>query len=269
MGRFFEENMEHQGSEMLGDVEKGLEEESEVEDLPETERSALDWGDAEEQKEGLLPSDAKAVFKRLLHKGQVSYASHSSFFDAIKLHEPLLRTHFSNMDLILVIDELRGLAFIQQKVPDLEEGEAMTSPLINVRTLSLLQTWIVLALRKHYQEKELVGDKNITITLEMVMDRLKPFLPPSNSESADKSKVSGFLKRLVKEQHILSNTRADEESFQISPIIRHVLDINTLDAAIIDHQRHINELGIEIEPRLDMLQTQEAELKNITPQDEE
>jgi hypothetical protein len=161
-----------------------------------------------------------------------------------------------------VIDDMSGIIFTRQSVNEDDDGEdKVESSLIYQRRLKLYETWVMLILRKHYQERDIAGDNKVTIDFDTVFEKVHPFMPVNYNESAEKKRISGFLDRLISNHRILSSVQGETGHYVISPIIRHVVSIDVLDNLIAEHMHIGVGLGVEgarLPDRVDTLTEQEA-----------
>ena len=178
----------------------------------------------------VLPMEAKKTLVTLLRYGVMLAKQKSLLFQTLVQHQVAIKTQLANMYLKLILDEKQGVAFIESldgSDPSLEENDEPMS-LIYRRTLSLYDTLLLLVLRKHYQERETVGEKCIVIDVDRVESYLCPFVPLTNNSKVDRQKLSGALQKFV-EKRILSAVRGSEDRFEITPIIRYVVNATFLE----------------------------------------
>src|SRR5699024_9168004 len=98
------------------------------------------------------------------------------------------------------------------------------------RTLSVLDTLLLLILRKHYQERQAAGERKVMIDIDRVETQLTPFTELVNHASKDRKKIVSNLKTLV-ERKLLLNVRSGER-YEISPLIRYVVNAEFLEAML-------------------------------------
>jgi len=193
------------------------------------------------------------VLVSLMRQGVVLAARKAKVFEALVRHEDAIRAHLAELYLQLVLDERAGVAFIQSRSSDVLEGDddasvdadalaeelddsAEGATLIARRTISLYDTLWLLILRKHYQERESAGEQRIVIDIERVESAFVPFLPLTASERSDRRQLNSAITRLV-EKRLLSRVRGDDERFEITPVIRYVVDAAFLDTLLAEYVR--------------------------------
>ena len=193
-------------------------------------------------KSGSMPSEARRTLVSLLRYGVVLASQKSKLFDSVCRYQSAIRNHLSDMYLKLVLDEKAGVAFVAQlDESDNEDDEAVS--LITRRTLSIYDTLLLLVLRKFYQERESSGEQRIIIDIERIEDNLFPFLALTNSTKSDRRKLNAALKKMI-EKKLLSSVRSSDDRFEITPIIRYVVNAEFLENMLVEYQRLASEVGV-------------------------
>ncbi len=183
----------------------------------------------------VLAPEIRRTLVSLLRVGVVLAAQKPKLFEALCRHQAVIGNHLANMYLRLLLDEPGGVAFVLQQ--DLEEDEETeTISLINRRTLSLYDTLLLLVLRKHYQERERAGEQRVIIDIERIESHLMPFLPLTNNSKADRKKLNSALDKMA-ERYILSAIRGESERYEITPVIRYVVNAAFLEAMLEEYER--------------------------------
>ncbi len=189
-----------------------------------------------------MPHDARRALVHLMRQGSVISSQKTKLFELICLHELSIRRHLSEVYLRLVLDRKTGVAFVARvnsehaennpENNNIEEQDAEeATSLITRRTLSLMDTLILLVLRKHYQERESSGEQKITIDIERLESYLSPFLPITDHASKDRNKLIARVKEMVRRK-VLSTIRGAEERYEITPIIRYVVNASFLESML-------------------------------------
>lgn len=230
---------------------------SDPESDPASNLSEHDTDDADGVRDpelrGRLPPEARRVLVSLMRQGVVLAARKAKVFEALVRHEDAIRSHLAELYLQLVLDERAGVAFIQSRTAESlaneeeasDDGDALAAELddaadgatlIAKRTLSLYDTLLLLILRKHYQDRESAGEQRIVIDIERVESAFVPFLPLTASERSDRRQLNAAMTRLL-EKRLLSRVRGDDERFEITPVIRYVVDAAFLQTLLAEYQR--------------------------------
>jgi hypothetical protein len=139
----------------------------------------------------------------------------------------------------LFVDERAGMAYIEQQVQDETDEDDEVLQLISTRTLTLYDSFLLIILRKFYQERQALGEDQVIIDIDRIDHAMRPFLAMSNYQSRERQKLSGALEQL-RQKKLLMSVRGDESRFEISPIIRHVLDATVLDNLLAQYAKFLN-----------------------------
>ncbi len=206
-----------------------------------------------------MPHDARRVLVHLMRQGSVVASQKPKLFEQLCRYELAIRKHLSEVYLQLVLDQKSGVAFVasiaSEHVGNVDddglEDEATDSDesatLIPKRTLSLFDTLILLVLRKHYQDRESAGEQKITIDIERLESYLTPFLPITDHASKDRKKLLVRVKEMVKRK-VLSTIRGEEDRYEITPIIRYVVNAGFLETMLAEYtalaQEQLNETDL-------------------------
>lgn len=214
--------------------------------------------DSVKSKDSDMPHDARRVLVHLMRQGSILALQKPKLFEQLCRYELAIRKHLSEVYLQLVLDQKSGVAFVasttSENVETIEddglEDEALDSDesatLIPKRTLSLFDTLILLALRKHYQDREAAGEQKITIDIERLESYLTPFLPITDHASKDRKKLLARVKEMVKRK-VLSTIRGEEDRYEITPIIRYVVNASFLETMLAEYsalaQEELNKIS--------------------------
>ena len=203
------------------------------------------------EPERRLPPEARRALISLMRQGVVLAPRKARVFEALVRHEAPVRAHLAELYLELVLDESAGVAFIRNRSAEASDGDAAdaaddpdgalddaadTATLISRRTLPLYDTLLLLILRKHYQERQTSGERRVVIDIERVESAFVPFLPLTASDRGERRKLNAAMTRLV-DKRLLSRVRGDDERFEITPVIRYVVDAEFLDALLAEYER--------------------------------
>jgi len=193
---------------------------------------------------GKMPPEARRALVSLLKNGVILASQKGKLFNSICRYQSAVRSHLTDVYLKLVLDEKTGVAFVAQlDESDDEDFDAVS--LITRRTLSLYDTLLLLVLRKHYQERESSGEQRIIIDIERIEANLSPFLPLTNSMKSDRRKLIAALKKMI-EKRILTVVRGSDDRFEVTPIIRYVVNAKFLEQMLEEYQRLAREAGLNM-----------------------
>lgn len=181
----------------------------------------------------ILPPEARRAFVNLLRRMILS-SQKPKLFESICRYKDDIRLLLANMNFKLVLDDKNGLAFVKEVTDDVATEETVS--LIPRRTLSLYDTLLLLVLRKHYQERETAGEQKVVIDIERIESNLTPFLPLTNSSKGDRKKLNAALERMVEKQ-MLNSVRGSDDRYEITPIIRYVVDAEFLEKILFEYNK--------------------------------
>lgn len=222
--------------------------EAEQQDGSETGDAEITASSAEDARDGAeMPHEARRVLVYLMRQGAIIAAQKGKLYEALCRHQGVIRRHLAEVYLRLVLDERAGLGFVARFDSDDEASDESDSEndndstesfvsLITRRTLSLYDTLLLLVLRRHYQEREAAGEQKITVDIERLESYLTPFLPLTNHASADRRKLNGAVKNM-KDRKLLAPLRGSDDRFEITPLIRYVVDAAFLETMLAEYQR--------------------------------
>lgn len=189
-------------------------------------------GETPEKQPGRLSADARRCLVSLLRYGVILANNKQPLFDILVKEQALIQDHLADMFLRVLIDEPAGVAVLLQQEAD--ESEDSVS-LITRRPLSMYDSLLLLILRKHFQERETAGEQRIYIDIDRLESRLTPFLPLTNNSRSDRRKLSSSLKKM-KDKRLLQSVPGDDERFEITPVIRYVVNAEFLEQMLREYQ---------------------------------
>ncbi|AVE36235.1 DUF4194 domain-containing protein [Pseudomonas aeruginosa] len=192
-----------------------------------------------------MPLEARRALVLLLRQGVVMAESKRLAFEALCRHEVLIAEHLGNMFMRMLLDMKAGIAILlQQEVAEQDEETDEASRLINKRTLSLYDTLLLLVLRKYYQERETAGEQKIIIDIERIEALMTPFLPLTYSSRSERRTLNGSL-ALLKDKRLISAVRGDDERFEITSVIRYVVNADFLERLLKEYERLAGNAGVK------------------------
>jgi Domain of unknown function (DUF4194) len=199
------------------------------------EAEALQPTDSDSSR-GRLPHEARRALVGLLRHGVIMATNKRLLFEALCRFRVQIDAHLADMYLRMLLDEPAGLAILLQQELDDSDDEEEGGSLISRRTLTLYDTLLLLVLRRHYQDREAAGEQKVIIDLERIEIALRPFLPLTNSSRSDRRQLKGALEKM-KQRRILSAVRGEDERFEITPVIRYVVNAAFLEQMLSEYQK--------------------------------
>ena len=221
-----------------------------VEDLSPIARAEVQHADNQTEMEhaqdrdtdALMPHVARRVLVYLMRQGVILAAENLKLFDLLCRYEAEIRRHLAEVYIQLVLDAKKGVAYIINLESIEDEQEDENQPLddfpvlIRKRTLTVYDTLILLILRKYYQERETAGEQKIIIDVERIQSSLIPFIPLTNHDSKDRKKLNAALEKFI-EKKVLTGLRGEEGRYEITPIIRYVVNAEFLQSLLSEYQQ--------------------------------
>ncbi|ENW19186.1 DUF4194 domain-containing protein [Acinetobacter haemolyticus] len=188
-----------------------------------------------------MPHEARRVLVYLMRQGTILAAENLKLFDVLCRYEVAIRQHLAEVYIQLILDARQGVAYIinVESISDENADNQFSDDfptLIRKRTLTLYDTLVLLILRKYYQERENAGEQKIIIDLERIQTSLIPFIPMTNHDSKDRKKLTGTLDKFS-EKKILSVIRGEEGRYEITPIIRYVVNAEFLQSLLTEYEQ--------------------------------
>lgn len=203
--------------------------------------------DTPEIQLGRLSADARRCLVSLLRYGVILANTKQQLFDILVKEQQPIQDHLADMFLRVLIDEPAGVAVLLQQ--EMDEKEDSVS-LITRRPLSLYDSLLLLILRKHFQERETAGEQRIYIDIDRIESRLTPFLPLTNNSRSDRRKLNSSLKNM-KGKRLLQSVPGDDERFEITPVVRYVVNAEFLEQMLGEYQAMAEQAGMEAEAPID------------------
>ena len=192
--------------------------------------------------DALMPHVARRVLVYLMRQGVILAAENLKLFDLLCRYEAEIRRHLAEVYIQLVLDAKQGVAYIinLKSIQDEQEDENQHLDdfpvLIRKRILTVYDTLILLVLRKYYQERETAGEHKIIIDVERIQSSLIPFIPLTNHDSKDRKKLNAALEKFI-EKKVLTGLRGEEGRYEITPIIRYVVNAEFLQSLLSEYQQ--------------------------------
>ena len=170
----------------------------------------------------------------LLKKGLVELDKNKSIYRVIKQHQSAMKSYLKVIYIQLVIDDQHGLIFTrsEERDTDAEEGSLVWR---RQKQETYLNSLLYMIIRRRYQEREIAGETTIHIDLDHIQTELPKYWSESHSGTRDKNKILAGLKRAVEENILIKSKEADDR-FQISPMIKHQMNMDYLQDTLKAYQ---------------------------------
>lgn len=180
----------------------------------------------------------KATTQELLKFGLLEADRKPNLYQTALTHQDAINEIFEPLDLLLKIDDVRGLAYVviaeqMFTTSESDDEDAWSHPLIRRQRLTLEQTLLVAILRQHYvahEQEAGIGAGGAVIVLEDLMPQLSMYLGDSGSESRDQKRLRNLLDNL--KPHGIVSDIDNKDQVTIRPIITHLANPQTLQTLL-------------------------------------
>ena len=173
--------------------------------------------------EGFTPRHIKNAALELLKYGLLESASKPNLYRAALAGNRDITRIFEPLDLVMRLDELRGIAYVAVATPASEVEDEWSHPLVRRQRMNLEQSLLVAILRQqfvvHEQEAGL-GAGTASVAIEDLLPQLQMYLGNLGSDAQEQKRIRGLLDQL-KGYGLVSEVDAHDE-VQIRPIIAHL-----------------------------------------------
>jgi hypothetical protein len=164
---------------------------------------------------GALPLEARRALCQLLAGPSIDAQRHGKLWPALLRSEVAIRSALSDLFLELVLDREAGIAFTRQA----EVGELEAPVLLRSSPLTFIDSALLLHLRQQLAEADVRGVRAVVEEAELA-ESLSVY---EKNLSTDRA---GFVRRVaaavakMKDNHILTRLRGDEERYEVSPALK-------------------------------------------------
>jgi hypothetical protein len=184
---------------------------------------------------GRLPEATRKVLVQLLRGPYVSQERHAKSWAALLRAEDVIREHLGDLFLELVVDADTGVAFVR----NMESDEVELPRVIRSQRLTLIDTALVLFLREQLLNAEATG-RRVFVGRADLIEQMSVYRALSQIDELGFSKrVRASIERM-KAQSVLIPT-AEEDRFEVSPILRLVFDADQVIAVTKEIRRFVIE----------------------------
>ncbi|CAB3789308.1 hypothetical protein LMG28688_02825 [Paraburkholderia caffeinitolerans] len=179
--------------------------------------------------------DVKDACQELLKFGLLETAKKPNLYRIAVTDSAEINRILEPLDLVLKIDDIRGLAFLvvaQSYFPDSEDDE-WSHPLIRRQRLTLEQSLLVALLRRHYlvhEQEQGIGAPDAPVLVEDIASQLQLYLGNLGSEARELQRARNLLDK-VKSHGIVSEVDPQDQ-FLIRPIIVHLANPENLQGLL-------------------------------------
>ena len=185
------------------------------------------------------PSAVRKALQHLLGHGWLESASKPKLFSLIAAQTALLDALLEPLDLRVLVDDVRGLAFLAV-VPgyagddtDESEQDDWTHPLMKRQRLTLEQSLLLALLRREFLQREQESGTGtaVRITVDSLLPQLETYLGATGSDMQERKRLGQLLENL--RTHGMVTEVDAQDCITIRPMIVHLLNPENLQTLLL------------------------------------
>lgn len=190
-------------------------------------------------KEARTPPPLRRALQHLLAHGWLEHATKPKLFHLIAAQTMLLDTLLEPLDLRVVVDDVRGLAFLAV-VPgyagddtDESEQDDWTHPLMKRQRLPLDQSLLLALLRREFLQREQESGTGavVRITVDSLLPQIETYLGAMGSDMQERKRLLQLLEHL--RTHGMVSEVDAQDCITIRPMIVHLLNPENLQTLLL------------------------------------
>ncbi len=191
------------------------------------------------QSTSRTPPNVRQALQFLLAHGWLESATKPKLFHLIAAQTTLLDALLEPLDLRVVLDDVRGLAFLAV-VPDYagddtdeSEQDDWTHPLMKRQRLTLEQSLLLALLRREFLQREQESGTGtaVRITVDSLLPQLETYLGATGSDMQERKRLGQLLENL-RTHGMVSDVDA-QDCITIRPMIVHLLNPENLQTLLL------------------------------------
>ncbi|MCZ2406737.1 MAG: DUF4194 domain-containing protein [Burkholderiales bacterium] len=191
------------------------------------------------QSSSRTPPNVRQALQFLLAHGWLESATKPKLFHLIAAQTTLLDALLEPLDLRVVVDDVRGLAFLAV-VPDYagddtdeSEQDDWTHPLMKRQRLTLEQSLLLALLRREFLQREQESGTGavVRITVDSLLPQLETYLGATGSDMQERKRLGQLLENL-RTHGMVSDVDA-QDCITIRPMIVHLLNPENLQTLLL------------------------------------
>jgi hypothetical protein len=191
------------------------------------------------QRTSRTPPNVRQALQFLLAHGWLESATKPKLFHLIAAQTTLLDALLEPLDLRVVVDDVRGLAFLAV-VPDYagddtdeSEQDDWTHPLMKRQRLTLEQSLLLALLRREFLQREQESGTGavVRITVDSLQPQLETYLGATGSDMQERKRLGQLLENL-RTHGMVSDVDA-QDCITIRPMIVHLLNPENLQTLLL------------------------------------
>jgi hypothetical protein len=191
------------------------------------------------QSTSRTPPNVRQALQFLLAHGWLESATKPKLFNLIAAQTTLLDALLEPLDLRVVVDDVRGLAFLAV-VPDYagdgtdeSEQDDWTHPLMKRQRLTLEQSLLLALLRREFLQREQESGTGtaVRITVDSLLPQLETYLGATGSDMQERKRLGQLLENL--RTHGMVTEVDAQDCITIRPMIVHLLNPENLQTLLL------------------------------------
>lgn len=184
-----------------------------------------------------VPANVQRCLVHLYKNGVLFHDKHPHLYQSAVSNRGYLDGHFGAVGVETVFDEAAGMILTRAAARDDEHSDIT---LVEPRNATLLDSIILLQLRKEHMANATEAGGRPIISLERIADMIAHFMPLTNHEKLEHKKIRGALDKFLK-RRILARVRGSEDRFEITPLIRYVITAESAKALLDNYTSHLKQ----------------------------
>jgi hypothetical protein len=176
---------------------------------------------------GSLPLDARRVLVQLLSGPSLDGRRHGRLWPALLRYQDAIRSRLSELFLELVMDTDVQVGFVRQA----DTGDLDTPILLRRKSLTYLESVLLLYLRQLLAEAEVRGERAVVSVAEMV-EQMKLYEQNLNTDRAGFERRIGAAIEKVKKNSLISAIRGSDERYEVSPTLKLLFSAEEIGALV-------------------------------------
>ncbi|HVL44232.1 MAG TPA: DUF4194 domain-containing protein [Acidovorax sp.] len=207
--------------------------------LSKDELPAQDSSGLSVQTPSKTPPYLRQALQFLLAHGWLESAAKPKLFSLVAAHTTLLDALLEPLDLRVVVDDVRGLAFLAV-VPDYagddtdeSEQDDWTHPLMKRQRLTLEQSLLLAILRREFLQREQESGTGavVRVTVDSLLPQIETYLGATGSDMQARKRLGQLLDHL--RTHGMVSEVDAQDSLTIRPMIVHLLNPENLQTLLL------------------------------------
>jgi hypothetical protein len=195
--------------------------------------------------EKYTPVVLKSMVQELLRYGIVEATRKPNRYKAAQQHQKEINDVLEPLDLLMELDEIRGIAFLKVAGQLFDKEEEWSHPLVRRQRFTLEQSLLVAILRQHFiahEDDVGIGAEGAIVHIEDLLPQLQDFLGDLGNDAKEEKRLRNLLEKL-KVHGIVSEIDA-KDRLTIKPLIAHLANPESLETLL----HHLKKLILEKQP---------------------